>query len=208
MDKSEAKPLKAFIAHDGDEGWSVQYATNGAAARREAAGEFGCDFRDVESCKRAPSLDQYAPGPAPAHALIDIGWSYECGCCGRSVSNDLLEEVEDEGLDPADFEITTRGDWAFCSRTCMGKFDEERRAAKRAMNAAIEAASLRFPFADKIFAHRQGFRDAREVSVWFSFPGGEAPAHWRVGQPTVDIIQKDIPAWHAIAGSRSAQRDS
>lgn len=208
MDKSEAKPLKAYIAHDGDEGWSVQYATNGAAARRDAAGEFGCDFRDVESCKRAPSLDEYAPGPAPAHALIDIGWWFECGCCGRRVSNDLLDDVADDGLDPSEFEITTRGDWAFCSRTCMGKFDEQRRASKRAMSAAIEAAAIRFPFADKIFAHRQGFSDAREISVWFTFPGGEAPAHWRVGEPTVNLLQKDEPAWRAAAKAFTAREST
>lgn len=208
MNKSEAKPLKAYIAHDGDEGWSVQYATNGAAARRDAAGEFGCDFRDVESCKRAPSLDEYAPGPAPAHALIDIGWWFECGCCGRRVSNDLLEDVADEGLDPSEFEITTRGDWAFCSRTCMGKFDDKRRAAKCAIAAAIEAAAIRFPFADKIFAHKQGFRDAREISVWFTFPGGEAPAHWRVGESTVSIIQRDESAWRAVADSLRAREST
>lgn len=195
MDK---KQIKAYIAHDGDEGWSVQYATNGATARRDAAGEFGCDFRDVESCKRAPSLDQYAPGPVPPQALIDIGWKYECGCCGREVSSDLLEEVEDEGLDPSEFEVTTRGSWAFCSRACMAKFDEKRRASKRAMCAAIEAAATRFPFAGPFQTHRCG-GDARELTVWFPFPGGESVAHWRVGEKSVRILERDQAAWNSAA---------
>ena len=204
MDKNNGGPLKAYIAHDGDEGWSVEFATNGATARRNAAGEFGCDFRDVESCKRAPSLDQYAPGPVPPQALIDIGWKYECGCCGREVSSDLIEEVEDEGLDQSEFEITTRGSWAFCSRTCMARFDEKHRASKRAMCAAIEAAAMRFPFAGPFQTHRL-HNDARELTVWFPFPGGEAMAHWRVGEQTVSILERDQDAWNAAAGRAREQ---
>ncbi|VVE69298.1 hypothetical protein PPN31119_03239 [Pandoraea pnomenusa] len=202
------KPLKAYQAYDGNDCWSIQFATNSATARREAAGEAGCDFEDIEWCRRAPSLDEYAPGPVPARALIEIGWWFECGCCGRRVHSDMLQDIDDEELDAGDYTITTRGTWAFCSPSCMAMFDEERRSTARAEAAAIEAASLRFPFGDKFFPYVGGCADAREAEVSFSFPGGTGHANWKVGETSVSVRMCDLDAWKAITGQATEENQN
>jgi len=65
------KKLKAFEVRDNDEGNCViAFATNGAAARREGGNDLNLEFEDVESCRRAPWADEYAPGPVPLHAYL------------------------------------------------------------------------------------------------------------------------------------------
>lgn len=89
MTHAGSQPLKAYIAHDGDEQWSVIYETNGAVARRQAASEFDQDFAEVESCRRAPSLDEYgSTDRIPVAAMLDLGWRFECNGCGRRIDTD------------------------------------------------------------------------------------------------------------------------
>ena len=66
--------MKAFVVHDGDEGWSIQFAEHGVVARRNGAAELDVAFGDV-SCRREPGFDSFAAtGEVPAAARLAAGW--------------------------------------------------------------------------------------------------------------------------------------
>lgn len=210
------KPRLAYEVHDGDDGWCIEFATSGAAARRQGANELNTDFSGIERCRRVPVLDQYAPGPVPPMALIEIGWHFECFCCSRKVNEDLHTSVEEEGLDPADFEIIPDGPNVYCSQTCMMSMYAHRRANRAAHAALIELFETKFPGATVTRTHVYGTRleETPErsgilCSVTFTFPGCKYGATWVFGQEGALVSQIDVDAFKAYfcGGSRAGSAE-
>jgi hypothetical protein len=76
------KTMKAYVVReDHDGGSAIVFATNGATARRQGANELNMDFDEVDSCKREPDFDQFAPGPVPLSATLSNGWWHSCTSC-------------------------------------------------------------------------------------------------------------------------------
>lgn len=177
------KPLLAYQAHDGDEGWAIVFATNGAAARRYAANEMDIDFEDVEFCRRAKSLDQFAPGPVPPRELIEFGWWIGCHGCERYIKLDM-DEDDFEDDDPARLvtvaDAVERGRGLFCCAACMEKSDaaEAREKADRQRMIDDLCAELRRALPGAAIARCHAFGDWRGsyggATVEFAFPG----SHW------------------------------
>ncbi|MCK9394173.1 MAG: hypothetical protein M0Q44_01100 [Methylobacter sp.] len=175
------KPLKAFEVRDNDEGHcTIQFATNSATARREGASELNVDWESVESCRRKPEFDSYAPGPVPPLVLIAHGWHFECSECYRQVSDDMGEDLEAEDLNPNDFVPRGHGKHGvFCSEACEEKHTEDLRLNKDAKAELLRIFNEKFPgatvqhvhvFGNKLEPSEPGFCGHR-CSVSFTFPG-------------------------------------
>lgn len=201
------KTLKAYEVREDGEGYCcVVFSTNGAAARREGAGELGTDWECIESCRRAPHLDQYAPGPVPAMTLIEHGWWFECQYCGRRVSNEMAEELEDDGLNPADFNPRPAGkDSVFCSESCECADHMTRRGREEAADALREVFEAKFPGATIVDIHcydgpllkAQNLRHGKTHVVTFTFPGSQYRSKWHFGDEFACVPQIDIDAFKA-----------
>lgn len=201
--------LKAYEVCDNYEGHGcVVFATNSATARREGASELGTDWESIESCRRAPHLDQYAPGPVPPLTMIKHGWWFECSHCGRRVNSDMEDELLDDGLDPADFVPRPAGnDGVFCSESCECADHIARRGREEAADALREVFEAKFPGADILHIHVYGGPKLEADKqgcyiVTFTFPGGTYSARWEFGDsfcsvPMID--QEAFKAWRAGA---------
>ncbi|MGZ8220053.1 MAG: hypothetical protein ACXWT0_00245 [Methylobacter sp.] len=173
--------LKAFEVRDRYEGnCTIQFATNGATARREGANELNCEWEDIESCRRKPEFDSYSPGPVPPLVLIEHGWSIECSECSRRVSDGMADELEDEDLNPDDFiprEHAKHG--VFCSESCEEKHVEDLRLNKEAKAELLRLFNAKFPGATAQHVHVYGNKleptepgsCGKRCSVSFTFPG-------------------------------------
>ena len=104
--------LKAFVVQGCDYG-TVVFDTRHVSARRHGACEMGCEFSEVESCRRAPHFDGYAPGPVPVSALLAAGWRYECSNCCCSVYQGAFYDSGEPMAPMLD------GDQVFCSKACQ-----------------------------------------------------------------------------------------
>lgn len=195
--------LKAYEVRDDGEGYCcVVFATNGATARREGAGELGTDWECIETCRRAPHLDQYAPGPVPPLTLIEHGWWFECQHCGRRVSNEMAQELEDDDLDPADFVPRPAGKHGvFCSESCECADHMKKRGRAEAEEALIEVFEAKFPGAtiEHAYVYRgpkltHGIRGETAV-VTFSFPVAQYNSRWVFGEETCQVTQIDVDAF-------------
>lgn len=189
MGNSMEKPLLAYTAHDGGEGWCVVFATSGAAARRYAAGEMNCEFSEVEYCRRAKEFDRFAPGPVPMTALIESGWHTYCLDCGARIDQFTGRPVITENL-------------AFCSPWCWLDHLVEIGSAKAEILTAIRLLRLRFPNGTKFTGyHSCEYRDRRTTQhvpvVEFRFPGGLRSARWESDIDRLTILQCDKAAWDA-----------
>lgn len=201
--------LKAYEVRDDGEGYCcVVFATNSATARREGASELGTDWECIESCRRAPHLDQYAPGPVPPFTLIEHGWWFECQHCGRRVSNEMAEELEDDGLNPADFVPRPAGkDGVFCSESCECADHMAKRGRAEAEEALLDVFEFKFPGAEILHIHVYGgpkleAGDQGRYVVTFTFPGATYSSRWEFGDefcsvPMID--QEAFKAWRAGA---------
>lgn len=201
--------LKAYEVRDDGEGYCcVVFATNGATARREGASELGTDWERIESCTRAPHLDQYAPGPIPPMTLIEHGWWFECQRCGRRVSDAMDEELEDDGLDPADFVPRPAGKTGvYCSACCERADHMEKRGREEAEDALREVFEAKFPGADVVHIHVYGgpkleapedpSRGGGRFVVTFTFPGGRFSSQWNFGDDKCWVPMGDQEAFKA-----------
>lgn len=197
--------LKAYEVRDDGEGYCcVVFATNGATARRDGASELGTDWESIESCCRAPHLDQYAPGPVPALTLIEHGWWFECSHCGRRVSDGMGEELEDDGLNPDDFIPRPAGKTGiYCSAGCECAAHMEKRGREEAEDALREVFEAKFPGAEILHIHVYGgpkleTGDQGRYVVTFGFPGSQYSSRWDFGDgfcrvPMID--QEAFKAW-------------
>lgn len=213
------KPMKAYTAHDGDEGWAMVFATSGAAARRYAANEMDCDFADVEHCRRAPTLDQYVGQEVPIQAMLDIGWWTECIGCYRKLSadEDEYDRPEWDGAYFGDLICDTPqyfaplvpvGEWghAWCCERCRDQYladQAEKSAAKEKAIADLSAVVLkRFPEAQITSTHAYAVRRQRAIHVEqtivdFMFPGAKYGAGVRLEPRKSADLQ-----WTVASGDR------
>lgn len=203
---ADAKPLKAYQVNvDADDAYScVVFAINSATARREGASELGYSWEDVESCKRTPGFDQYAPGPVPAAAMIEAGWWFECHHCGQRVSSDY--EYDDDGNEIAPGAYVTRKQQVFCCQEHLARYDASTRMNQAAQNALIELVEAKFPgctvkrihvYGDKLEASEphHGIKCLAE----FTFPGAKYGASYHFGDgDTAWVSQIDVPAFEAL----------
>lgn len=202
--------LKAYAVTDGYEGYGgIVFAKRSVEARRIGAGDLGIDFDEVESCRRQPDLDQYAPGPVPPLDLIAHGWWFECVHCGRRVSNNMDDEILDDGLNPADFVPRPAGKNAvFCGVGCECADHMKQRGRDEAEEALIEVFEAKFSGATLTGIHvydgpqllppedRGGIRYA----VYFTFPGSKYAATWQFGDNHVSLDRCDAEAYKAWRG--------
>ena len=196
--------LKAYEVTEPMNGHGViVFATNGATARRKGSAELDTAFEEVKSCRRAPQFDQYAPGPVPALVLIDNGWWFECQECGRRVTSELSEEVEDQGLNPADFQPIDHDGYVFCSSACQDKHKTDK-LKKAQARAELERIFLdKFPGATVASVHVPGTElelsepsSRYRCSVDFTFPGSKhGHCKWVYGEEVCLVPNRDLGAF-------------
>lgn len=201
--------LKAYEVRDSGEGYCViQYATNSATARREGASKLDTDWDSIESCVRKPEFDAYAPGPVPPMVMIEHGWWFECFHCGRRVSNDMSEEIEDDGLDPDDF-VPRASDIraVFCSAACEAESAANARLNEWAKDALAELFEVKFPGATISHLHVYGTKLEKtkrgcgiNSSVRFRFPGAKYESRWDFGEKEVWVPPIDLEAFRVFFG--------
>lgn len=182
--------LKAFVVQGCDYG-TVVFDTRHVSARRRGACEMGCEFSEVESCRRAPHFDGYGPGPVPVSALLAAGWRYECSNCCCSVYQGAF--YDSEPMAPV-----LDGDQVFCSKAChegQRKLFEDQERLER---DAGDEARRRWP---GITVHRVFLRSQTEAQVIFTFPGGRYSCEWVTGRQHVSLSRHDEPAWNAFTSN-------
>lgn len=170
--------LKAYTVHGGDDGASVVFATNNATARRKGASELDLDWTEVDSCRRVPQFDSFAPGPVPAAVLIEHDWRYECtrSACSTWVYNDVEERCFSAGGAP------------YCCEACMAQDFAGQRANSAARVALQELVEMSLPGAVVTDSYVYGSRlEAGEPGggyrafADFTFAGGRWPARFVFG---------------------------
>lgn len=203
------KPLKAYVIYEDSEGnCAVVFATNSATARREGAGELNLSFEEVESCRREPAFDQYAPGPVPLHATLAAGWWHECGHCGVRFDQDERNYGDDEDREDAFDPVEDARHINYCSPTCMMEEWAERREQSARINATIEACLIRWPDATAISAGRYGKAWPDSGLEWraqFTLPGLEYPVHWAPGATTASVSQVDHGEFKRLYGAKGQE---
>lgn len=201
MSEISKKPLKAYIVTEGDEGHAcVRFAKNSATARREGACELEIEWEDVESCRRAPHLDQYSPGPVSPGVLIDSGWWFTCHGCGTRVSNDGYDE-DGNDIEPGTYVV--RKQQIYCCQECLARDDARERLNVAAQDALIELVEAKFPGCTIQRVHVYGERlepsephGGRKCAAYFTFPGSRYAATYVFGESCVPEI--DVDAFVAL----------
>jgi hypothetical protein len=184
------KQMKAYEVYDGGDNWAIRFATNSATARREGANECGCEFSEVDHCRRKPELDQYAPGPVPPGALIEMGWGYECARHGC------------QNWARADDEYVVRGNAVYCCSTCHSIDAAHQRQNDAACAALIELIDVRLPGVKVTDAYVYGARltpsengGGYQAYADFTFQGGAHTARWVFGEAGPRVHGDDWPAF-------------
>lgn len=181
--------MKAYTVREDYEGHScVIFAETGVVARRRGANQLNVDFESVESCKRSPEFDQFAPGPVPVKELIAAGWWFEAMDGGR---------VDQEDTDPF---YPKGSDHVY--RSWMGWLDDQVVAAvqRKAEEDAKAACLAAFPFAGNIRAFRRCQPSGGSaLACSFTWPGQEhGSATWVIGDSNVYVCAGDKDAWNAL----------
>lgn len=202
------KKNKAYVVReDGEGNCAVVFATNGATARREGGGELGLEFDEVESCRRMPAFDKFAPGPVPLHATLAAGWWHECHHCGvRFDDGGRRDEDEDEREDDFDPVQDDRRN-SYCSPTCQAEDFAEKRARDARQNAAIEAALIRWPMAISVASgeYCQGYPSrGTETRANIKLPGLRFPVTWSLGATEMHVSQCDVEEFTRLYGKKEA----
>lgn len=202
------KKIKAYVVHeDGEGNCAVVFATNGATARREGGSELGLEFDEVESCRRMPAFDQYAPGPVPLHATLAAGWWHECCHCGVRFDEDGRRgEDDDEREDDFDPVQDARRN-SYCSPTCQAEDFAEKRARVARQNAAIEATLIRWPTAISVASgeYCQAYPNrGTETRANIKLPGLRFPVTWTLGATEVHVSQCDVEEFTRLYGKKEA----
>lgn len=200
-----SKPMKAYEVREKSEGRCViAFATNGATARRDGASELHTDFEGIESCRRAPQFDGYAPGPVPTSALLADGWWFECQHCGITFDADG-RHGEEAGSRDDECEPVDDGKAHYCSPTCKMEHWAEKRQRTLRQLAAIEAALTHWPMATGVRADESckewPSRDY-EMRAYFTLPGIKHPVDWAVGSKDVMVSHCDADDFRRLYGKK------
>jgi hypothetical protein len=209
--------LKAYEVREPDEGHCViRFATNSATARREGAAELDTDWEGVESCRRMPQFDAYAPGPVPPLVLIKHGWWFECSYieCGSRIGSD--SEEHDEDTDEALSEPVAIGQRVFCCAEHAARQLAWWRGRAAAEAALCELIYTKYPAAHVIRAHVYGDRlepseyhngllvGGVKCSAEFKLPGLQYPVSYHFGEEKhVYVSNVDVEAFTALYGPKS-----
>lgn len=188
--------LKAFHAQ-GEEYGKIIFAKSHVEARRVAAGELGCEFQEVESCRRLPMLDKYAAtGKVPAKDLIENhGWWFECAGCGTRVDAENFDyETETHR------EAVYAGEDVYCCHRCKSAEDHRIAEIKRLEEEVTVAALEKWPGIAIVHANGHVNR-FQKAFVDFRYPGGKYSARWNLGEETVSVMAIEVEAWNAFASS-------
>lgn len=198
----------AFVLRDGDDPAEdrtiVVFARDRAAARTAGARKLGLTPDEVHSCRRAPELDQYAPGPVPALALIEHNWTFYCSYCEAAVE----EGSSDEDGVPHD-PRPDRHDGVYCCAACEARAYADHRSVAEARAAMVELIDTKFPGALVTRVHVYGAgplrMDPRHSLAHFQFPGSQQEATYDLSDPQhVTLASADVEAWHAWRGQPSS----
>lgn len=204
------KKLKAYVVREDDEGsCAIVFATDSATARREGGNELNLSFEEVESCRREPAFDEFAPGPVPLHATLAAGWWHQCSNCdvrfeqkGRYGDGDPGDgDDREDAFEP----VRSSGGSNYCSPTCLMKGWAERRNRESRKHAAIEAAATRWPNATRITAYETYERSTGiESRASFCLPGLKNGVSWVIGATTVSVTQEDAATFASLYGAQRA----
>lgn len=200
-----SKPMKAYQVREDSEGrFVIAFATNGATARREGASELHTDFEGIESCRRAPQFDRYAPGPVPTSALLADGWWFECQHCGITF-NAEGRYGEEAGSRDDEFQPIEDGKANYCSPTCKMQHWAEKRQRTACQLAAIEAVLTHWPMATGVTADECSkpwpSRDY-EMRAQFTLPCVRYPVNWVPGAGEVFVSQCDAEEFKRLYGKK------
>lgn len=195
--------MKAYVVREGQDGeCAIVFATNGAAARRLGANELNLEFDEVESCKREPEFDQFAPGPVPLYATLGNGWWHTCSGCQCTFDNEGRREEDDDREDEFDPGTDAKGN-PYCSPTCMMTEWAERRDRTARQVAAIEVTSTKWPEATNIITYNGG-RLHDQVRTVFRLPGVPDPIDWAPGDPVALVAQRSADDFRRLYGKPEA----
>lgn len=202
------KQLKAYeVREDGEGSCVVVFATNSATARREGGNELNLEFDEVDSCRRIPEFDQYAPGPVPLHAALAAGWWHECNHCGVRFDEGGRHDEEEDEREDAFEPVQDARRLAFCSPTCQAQDFAEKRARDARQNAAIEAALIRWPMAISVthgeYSRRYPDRGT-ETRANLLLPGLRFPVSWPLGGSEAHVSQCDAEEFTRLYGKKEA----
>lgn len=204
--------LKAYVVHeDGEGNCAIVFANNGATARREGGNELNLSFEEVDSCRREPAFDQYAPGPVPLHATLAAGWWHNCQHCAVMFTEDGRDD-EDEDEREHDFNpVQDARRNNYCCPACMMKQWAEHRDRTARQVAAIEATLVRRPMATGVTSgeYSRGWphRDT-EIRAQFTLPCVRYPVNWVPGANTVTVSQCDLEEFTRLYGKKPEQESS
>ncbi|AOZ06801.1 hypothetical protein [Cupriavidus malaysiensis] len=194
--------MKAYEVYDGGDNWVIVFATNSATARREGAGEIGCEWENIDHCRRKPELDRHAPGPVPPLALIAAGWHYECGHCGCRVDEDMENVEPDPHFDASELGPVAVGQMVYCSVSCAAMERAERRSRETAESALIELVETKYPGSKvthvNVFGHQLEAKGGY-CRAYFTFPGGVHHATYKYGESDAAwVSQCDAEAFRQL----------
>lgn len=198
--------MKAYLVRvdDSEGSATIAFATNNATARRQGGNELDATFEEVESCRRFPALDQYAPGPVPPLALIEHGWWFECHHCGTTIRED---EYDDDGEDLAPVAV---GQAVFCCPACQAEHYAKQRMRKAAEAAFVELIVTKWPDAKVNRVHVYGDRlepsdkNSIRCAAYFELPGLKHDVQMTFGEDHVLVTKLDVDAFTRLYGVRPA----
>jgi hypothetical protein len=167
--------------------------------------------------KRAEWMDEYAPGPVPAEAWMDHGYTHTCFQCEHVLSLDegycdhCSGEHEDEER-PENAGICFDGDMVFCGEGCKTDFHAERVAMRVARDDCEQAILTRLPFITIVRSWIGSPGDCKcfntnpiNAACEFSFPGSKTNwNHYCNGCKKMSICRGDAQAFQELQGITNA----
>lgn len=134
--------------------------------------------------RRLPEFDKFSPGPVTDEALIDAGWWLSCFWCNDPVTQDGVENEDDDG-DVSEFISPFYADGrVYCSNRCRSREQGYKRSRSHTKRHAIREflALTGGVFAIKEVKCKEGDDGRRFGEVRFSFGDG----HSKIGVFTAD----------------------
>lgn len=181
--------LLAYQIDEGFEGESaIVFATHRTKAKSDGAAELGLNYVEIQSCRRVPELDAYAPGPVPPLVLFQRGWWFECAHCTQPIRPGQLAD---------DAQPCEANGWLYCTPNCRALRHALERRSEAAEAALIELVTTRYPAATQIRTRvvngiLQG-EDGTFGGSWATFrlPEFKHPVAYQFGHPGLVVSGED-----------------